>query len=416
MDLKTSKMILLDKHMRAMVSDFSLSKLAVDKAFHVSGILSRAQLDIWSPSVGVEAISNEHFQVDYTRCASDSTSGCLQAATIQSSIFAWTYRLMARTGKHSNLGNGWLWMNSLRRCDTTSKCFSTASVTISGEKKAQSTWLSGTYTWLSRLHNRELEDKAKEVSELKTERHKKKLNIDELEGIARLNLAEAAMCVSDSTSGCLQAATIQSSIFARTYRLMARTGKHSNLGNGWLWMNPLRSCDTTSKCFSTASVTISGEKKAQSTWLSGTYTWLSKLHNRELEDKAKEVPELKIERHKKKLNIDELEGIARLNLAEAAILRRNAQVTSEQRLAKAEAERQYMFEKIKLTENSSSHHKVVVVEETRAYTWLSRLHNRELEDKAKEVPELKTERHKKKLNIDELEGIARLNLAEAAML
>ncbi|CAN6922057.1 unnamed protein product, partial [Brassica oleracea] len=194
MDPKTSKIILLDKHMRAMVSDFSLSKLAVDGASHVSGILSMAQLDIWSPSVGVEAISNEHFRVDYTRrCASDSTSGCLQAATIQSSIFARAYRLMARTGKHSNLGNGWLWMNPLRSCDTTSKCFSTASVTISGEKKAQSTWLSGTYTWLSRLHKRELEDKAKEVPELKTERHKKKLNIDEIEGIARLNLAEAAM-------------------------------------------------------------------------------------------------------------------------------------------------------------------------------------------------------------------------------
>uniref|UniRef100_A0A0D2ZUV2 Oberon coiled-coil region domain-containing protein n=1 Tax=Brassica oleracea var. oleracea TaxID=109376 RepID=A0A0D2ZUV2_BRAOL len=206
MDLKTSKMILPDKHMQTMVSDFSLSKLAVDSAFHVSGILSMAQLDIWSPSVGVEAISNEHFRVDYTsnmhqtvienrglRCASDSTSGCLQAATIQPSIFARKYRLMARTGKPSNLGNSWLWMNPLRSCDTTSKCFSTASVTISGEKKAQSTWLSGVYTWLSRLHNRELEDKAKEVPELKTERHKKKLNIYEVEGIARLNLAEAAM-------------------------------------------------------------------------------------------------------------------------------------------------------------------------------------------------------------------------------
>ena len=105
MDLKTNKMILLDKHMRAMFSDFSLSKLAVDRAFHVSGILFMAQLDIWSPSkldayltpkntshifilwlkycyysdgkmyitlelmsgVGVEAISNEHFRVDYTR-------------------------------------------------------------------------------------------------------------------------------------------------------------------------------------------------------------------------------------------------------------------------------------------------------------------------------------------------------------
>ncbi|CAF2132447.1 hypothetical protein YC2023_032491 [Brassica napus] len=51
MDLKTSKMILLDKHMRAKVSDFSLSKLAVDRAVHVSGIWSMAQLDIWSPNV-----------------------------------------------------------------------------------------------------------------------------------------------------------------------------------------------------------------------------------------------------------------------------------------------------------------------------------------------------------------------------
>ncbi|KAH0851678.1 LOW QUALITY PROTEIN: hypothetical protein HID58_092917 [Brassica napus] len=174
----------------------------------------------------------------------------------------------------------------------------------------------------------------------------------------------------ENGEGCLQAATIQPSIFARKYRLMARTGKHSNLGNSWLWMNPLRSCDTTSKSFSTASVTILGEKKAQSTWLSGVYTWLSRLHNRELEDKAKEVPELKTERHKKKLNIDEVEGIARLNLAEAAILKLtkhngSLRVTSEQRLAKAEAEKQYMFEKINLTENSSSHHKVVVVEETR---------------------------------------------------
>lgn len=50
MDLKTSKMILRDKHMRAKVSDFSLSKLAVDRAVHVSGIWSMAQLDIWSPS------------------------------------------------------------------------------------------------------------------------------------------------------------------------------------------------------------------------------------------------------------------------------------------------------------------------------------------------------------------------------
>ncbi|KAG5407450.1 hypothetical protein IGI04_013569 [Brassica rapa subsp. trilocularis] len=157
MDLKTSKMILRDKHMRAKVSDFSLSKLAVDRAVHVSGIWSMAH------NMHQTVIENRGL-----RCASDSTSGCLQAATVQSSIFARTYRLMAHTGKHSNLGNGWLWM----------KCFSTASVTILGEKKAQST---------------ELEDKAKEVPELKTERHKKKLNIDKLEGIARLKLAEAAM-------------------------------------------------------------------------------------------------------------------------------------------------------------------------------------------------------------------------------
>nr|VDC83869.1 unnamed protein product [Brassica rapa] len=201
MDLKTSKMILRDKHMRAKVSDFSLSKLAVDRAVHVSGIWSMAQLDIWSPIDYTRSITNlsflffnEQTNMHQTvienrglrRCASDSTSGCLQAATVQSSIFARTYRLMAHTGKHSNLGNGWLWM----------KCFSTASVTILGEKKAQSTWLSAlreSDVNITLLHNRELEDKAKEVPELKTERHKKKLNIDKLEGIARLKLAEAAM-------------------------------------------------------------------------------------------------------------------------------------------------------------------------------------------------------------------------------
>ncbi|KAH0935900.1 LOW QUALITY PROTEIN: hypothetical protein HID58_013017 [Brassica napus] len=233
--------------------------------------------------------------------------------------------------------------------------------------------------------------------------------------VSKLIDLDAAMSF-ENGEGCLQAATVQSSIFARTYRLMAHTGKHSNLGNGWLWM----------KCFSTASVTILGGEEgtvyvvisferigceyyssnlfhyhvseeieldaANSCILrriqgcSGTYTWLSRLHNRELEDKAKEVPELKTERHKKKLNIDKLEGIARLKLAEAAILKltkhngslRGCKETIktekfgeecasnlEQRLAKAEAEKQYMFEKIKLTENSSSHHKVVVVEDTR---------------------------------------------------
>ncbi|CAN6840401.1 unnamed protein product, partial [Brassica oleracea] len=228
MDLKTSKMILPDKHMRAIsvCLNWQLTEPFMSPAYcpwhswisgaqvYNSGVLFRGSncgvlLELMS-GVGVEAISNEHFRVHYTsnmhqtvienrglrRCASDSTSGCLQAATIQPSIFARKYRLMARTGKHSNLGNSWLWMNPLRSCDTTSKSFSTASVTILGEKKAQSTWLSGlreSDVNITLLHNRELENKAKEVPELKTERHQKKLNIDELEGIARLNLAEAAM-------------------------------------------------------------------------------------------------------------------------------------------------------------------------------------------------------------------------------
>lgn len=100
--------------------------------------------------------------------------------------------------------------------------------------------------------------------------------------------------------------------------------------------------------------------------------------DRELEDKAREVTELKLERHRKKQQIDELESIVRLKQAEADMFqlkaneaRREAErlqsialARSEkseeeyasrylkQRLSEAEAERQYLFEKIKLQESS----------------------------------------------------------------
>lgn len=100
--------------------------------------------------------------------------------------------------------------------------------------------------------------------------------------------------------------------------------------------------------------------------------------DRELEDKAKEVAELKLERQKKKLQIDELEKIVRLKQAEADMfqlkaneakreaerLQRIALAKSDKseeeyassylklRLSEAEAEKQYLFEKLKLQESS----------------------------------------------------------------
>lgn len=100
--------------------------------------------------------------------------------------------------------------------------------------------------------------------------------------------------------------------------------------------------------------------------------------DRELEDKAKEVAELKVERQKKKLQIDELERIVRLKQAEADMFQLKANEAKreadrlqrivlakmdkseeeyasnylKQRLSEAEAEKQYLFEKIKLQENS----------------------------------------------------------------
>ncbi|XWS36700.1 hypothetical protein CRYUN_Cryun20dG0108000 [Craigia yunnanensis] len=100
--------------------------------------------------------------------------------------------------------------------------------------------------------------------------------------------------------------------------------------------------------------------------------------DRELEDKAKEVAELKLERQKKKVQIEELERIVRLKQAEADMfqlkaneakreaerLQRIALAKSDKseeeyassylklRLSEAEAEKQYLFEKIKLQESS----------------------------------------------------------------
>lgn len=97
----------------------------------------------------------------------------------------------------------------------------------------------------------------------------------------------------------------------------------------------------------------------------------------ELKDKAREVAALKMERHKKKMQIDELDSIVRLKQAEADMFelkaneaRREAErlqcialaktekseedYTSrylKQKLHEAEAEKQYLFEKIKLQES-----------------------------------------------------------------
>ncbi|KAK9018012.1 hypothetical protein V6N11_001002 [Hibiscus sabdariffa] len=101
---------------------------------------------------------------------------------------------------------------------------------------------------------------------------------------------------------------------------------------------------------------------------------------RELEDKAKEVAELKLERQRKKLQIEELEKIVRLKQAEADMFQLKANEAKreaerlqrialakadkseedyassylKQRLSEAEAEKQFLFEKIKLQESSRS--------------------------------------------------------------
>lgn len=100
--------------------------------------------------------------------------------------------------------------------------------------------------------------------------------------------------------------------------------------------------------------------------------------DQELKDKAREVATLKMERQKKKQQIDELESIVRLKQAEADMFelkaseaRREAERLQrivlaktekseedyasrylKQRLNEAEAEKQYLFEKIKLQEGS----------------------------------------------------------------
>nr|XP_043609912.1 OBERON-like protein [Erigeron canadensis] len=101
--------------------------------------------------------------------------------------------------------------------------------------------------------------------------------------------------------------------------------------------------------------------------------------DQELKDKAREVAALKMERQKKKQQVDELESIVRLKQAEAEMFdlkaseaRREAERLQrialakadkseedyasrylKQRLHEAEAEKQYLFEKMKLQESSS---------------------------------------------------------------
>ncbi|EEF30689.1 OBERON-like protein [Ricinus communis] len=100
--------------------------------------------------------------------------------------------------------------------------------------------------------------------------------------------------------------------------------------------------------------------------------------DRELEEKAKEVTELKLDRQKKKLQVEELERIVRLKQAEADMFQLKANEAKREaerlqrialaktdkseeeyassylklRLSEAEAEKQYLFEKIKLQESS----------------------------------------------------------------
>lgn len=102
--------------------------------------------------------------------------------------------------------------------------------------------------------------------------------------------------------------------------------------------------------------------------------------DRELENKAKEVAELKLEKQKKRLQIEELEKIVRLKQAEADMFQKKADEAKQEaeklrrialarleksedeyasnylkhRLSEAEAEKQHLFEKMKQQESSRS--------------------------------------------------------------
>ncbi|XP_020574549.1 OBERON-like protein [Phalaenopsis equestris] len=102
--------------------------------------------------------------------------------------------------------------------------------------------------------------------------------------------------------------------------------------------------------------------------------------DRELDDKAREVAELKMEKQRKKQQVDELESIVRLKQAEADMFQLRATKARQEaerlqsialaksekaeqdyasmylkrRLDEAEAEKQYLFEKIKLQESQQS--------------------------------------------------------------
>ena len=98
--------------------------------------------------------------------------------------------------------------------------------------------------------------------------------------------------------------------------------------------------------------------------------------DREVEDKAREVQELKMERQRKKQQVEELESIIRLKQAEAEMFQLKANEAKQEaerlqsiasaksekaedyasmylkrRLEEAEAEKQYLYEKIKLQES-----------------------------------------------------------------
>ncbi|KAF2292396.1 hypothetical protein GH714_021806 [Hevea brasiliensis] len=121
--------------------------------------------------------------------------------------------------------------------------------------------------------------------------------------------------------------------------------------------------------------------------------------DRELEEKAKEVTELKLDRQKKKIQIEELERIVRLKQAEADMFQLKANEAREAerlqrialaktdkseeeyassylklRLSEAEAEKQYLFEKIKLQESSHASQSSGGVDASQVLTY-SKIHD-----------------------------------------
>ncbi|GAB2274992.1 hypothetical protein Dimus_009761 [Dionaea muscipula] len=163
--------------------------------------------------------------------------------------------------------------------------------------------------------------------------------------------------------------------------LEADSSKNSELGEGGRILAPQEACKQIAEVVQEAIMKMEMVADEKLRMLKKARMAVE-VCDRELEDKAREVSELKLERQRKKQQIEELESIVRLKQAEADMFqlkadeaRREAEMLQKISLAKsekseeeyasrylklklseAEAEKQFLFQKMKLQEGSRSLH------------------------------------------------------------